>query len=201
MRRILLGLALLAGSGFGQEMKMVKVEDLVWKEHPVFKGAQTIILVGDPMKAETIVQRTKFPPHYRVPPHTHPYAEVVTVLSGNYWNSFGQSFDKSKGIELHPGSVFVLPAGHAHYTWTEDTEVIVQVNFTGPGGVTFINPADDPRNKGGAQTRQSPDPFASQWLRPALHAQPNQSLEPTDGRRNEKLNEEMKAKLALASDG
>ncbi len=201
MRRILLGLALLAGSGFGQEMKMVKVEDLVWKEHPVFKGAQTIILVGDPMKAETIVQRTKFPPHYRVPPHTHPYAEVVTVLSGNYWNSFGQSFDKSKGIELHPGSVFVLPAGHAHYTWTEDTEVIVQVKFTGPGGVTFINPADDPRNKGGAQTRQSPDPFGSQWLRPALHAQPNQSLEPTDGRRNEKLNEEMKAKLALASDG
>jgi quercetin dioxygenase-like cupin family protein len=70
-----------------------------------------VILVGDPTKAETIVQRTKFPPHYRVPPHTHPYAEVVTVLSGNYWNSFGQSFDKSKGIELHPGSVFVLPAG------------------------------------------------------------------------------------------
>ena len=65
MRRILLGLALLAGSGFGQEMKMVKVEDLVWKEHPVFKGAQTVILVGNPTKAETIVQRTKFPPHYQ----------------------------------------------------------------------------------------------------------------------------------------
>jgi len=108
--------SLLAGSGFGQEMKMVKVENLVWKEHPVFKGARTVILVGAPMKAETIVQRTKFPPHYRVPPHTHPYAEVVTVLSGNYWNSFGQSFDKSKGIELHPGCVFVLPAGHAHFS-------------------------------------------------------------------------------------
>jgi quercetin dioxygenase-like cupin family protein len=201
MRRILLGLALLAGSGFGQEMKMVKVENLVWKEHPVFKGAKTVILVGDPTKAETIVQRTKFPPHYRVPPHTHPDAEVVTVLSGNYWNSFGQSFDKSKGIELHPGSVFVLPAGHAHCTWTEDTEVIVQVNFTGPGGVTFINPADDPRNKGGAQTRQSPDPFGSKWLPPALLAQPNQSLEPTDGRPNENLKDELKANLALASGG
>ena len=42
MKQILIGLALLglAGSGFGQEMKMVKVEDLVWKEDPVFKGAQ-----------------------------------------------------------------------------------------------------------------------------------------------------------------
>src|SRR5712692_7186512 len=105
MKRILIGLALLglAGSGSGQEMKMMKAEDLVWTEHPVFKGAQTVILVGDPTKAETIVQRTKFPPHYRVPPHTHPYAEVVTVLRGNYWNSFGQSFDKSKGTELPPG--------------------------------------------------------------------------------------------------
>jgi quercetin dioxygenase-like cupin family protein len=149
MKQILFGLALLAlaGSGFGQEMKMVKVEDLVWKADPLFKGAQTAILVGDPMKAETIVLRVKFPPNYRVPPHTHPYAEVVTVLSGNYWNSFGQSFDKSKGVELHPGSVFVLPAGHAHYTWTEDTEVIAQVNFTGPRGVNFINPGDDPRKK------------------------------------------------------
>jgi quercetin dioxygenase-like cupin family protein len=181
MKRILIGLALLGlgGSGFGQEMKMVKVEDLAWKEHPVFKGAQTVILVGDPMKAETIVQRTKFPPNYRVPPHTHPYAEVVTVLSGNYWNSFGQSFDKSKGVELRPGSVFVLPAGHAHYTWTEDTEVTVQVNFTGPGGVTFINPADDPRKNGKAQTRQSPDAFGAKRLPPALFAQPNQSLQPT----------------------
>ena len=201
MRRILLGLALLAGSGFGQEMKMIKAEDLVWKEHPVFKGAQTVILVGDPTKAETIVQRTKFPPHYRVPPHTHPYAEVVTVLSGNYWNSFGQSFDKSKGIELHPGSVFVLPAGHAHYTWTEDTEVIVQVNFTGPGGVTFINPADDPRKKN--RSTNSPK-SGSLWFKlvtSGFVAQPNQSLEPTDGRRSEKLKDELKAKLAPASGG
>ena len=111
MKRILIGLALLglAGNASAQEMKMMKAEDLVWTEHPVFKGAQTVILVGDPTKAETIVQRTRFPPHYRVLPHTHPYAEVVTVLSGNYWNSFGQSFDKSKGTELPPGSVFVLP--------------------------------------------------------------------------------------------
>src|SRR4029077_13443343 len=149
MKRILISLVAfwLVGSAFGQEMKLIKVEDLIWTGVQVVKGAQTVILVGDPTKAETIVQRTKFPPRYRVPPHTHPYAEVVTVLSGNYWNSFGQSFDKSKGTELPPGSVFVLPAGHAHYTWTDNAEVIVQVTFTGPAGVTFLNPNDDPRKK------------------------------------------------------
>ena len=63
-------------------MKVVTADELVWKEHPVFKGAQTVILVGDPTKAETIVQRVKFPPHFKVPPHTHPYSEVVNVLRG-----------------------------------------------------------------------------------------------------------------------
>src|SRR5207253_11284950 len=58
------------------------------------KGAQTVILVGDPTKAETIVQRVKFPPHFKVPPHTHPYSEVVTVLSGTYWNAMGDDMEK-----------------------------------------------------------------------------------------------------------
>ena len=58
-------------------MKVITADELVWKDHPVFKGAQTVILVGDPTKAETIVQRVKFPPHFKVPPHTHPYSEVV----------------------------------------------------------------------------------------------------------------------------
>ena len=135
-----------ASSAMAQEgMKSVTPDELVWKEHPVLKGAQIAILAGDPAKAETIVQRVKFPPNFKVPPHTHPYSEVVTVLSGTYWNAMGD--DMEKGVMLKPGSVFVLPANHTHRVWTTDEEVIIQINFTGPGGITFINPADDPRNK------------------------------------------------------
>ena len=105
-----------------------------------------MILVGDPTKAEVIVQRVKFPPNYRVPPHTHPYAEVVTVLTGSYGNNFGEKFEPT-GEMLKPGSLFVLPANHPHYTWTANEETILQVQFTGPGGITFIDPADDPRKK------------------------------------------------------
>ena len=126
-------------------MKVVTADELVWKEHPVLKGAQTVILVGDPTKAETIVQRVKFPPHFKVPPHTHPYSEVVTVLSGTYWNAMGD--DMEKGVMLKSGSVFVLPANHTHQVWTADEEAIIQVHFTGPGNITYINPADDPRKK------------------------------------------------------
>ena len=44
------------------------------------------------------------------PPHTHPYAEVVTVMSGSFGNAMGEKFDPSKGEILKPGSVFALPA-------------------------------------------------------------------------------------------
>jgi quercetin dioxygenase-like cupin family protein len=117
-----------------------------WIDDPIFKGVKIAILVGDPTKAEVIVLRNKFPPHYHVPPHTHPYAEVVTVLTGSYGNYFGDKFEP-KGELMKPGSLFVLPANHPHYTWTGDEETILQVQFMGPRGIKFINAADDPRKK------------------------------------------------------
>ena len=67
------------------------------------------------------------------------------MLSGTYWNAMGD--DMEKGVMLKPGSVFALPANHVHRTWTTDEEVVLRINFTGPGGITFVNPADDPRKK------------------------------------------------------
>ena len=127
-------------------MKVVTPDELVWKDESVLpKGAQTAILIGDPSKAETIVLRVKFPPRYKVPPHNHTFSEVITLLSGTCWNGMGD--DMEKGVMLKPGSRLVLPANHTHRTWTTDEEVILQIYFTGPGGITFINPADDPRKK------------------------------------------------------
>ena len=48
--------------------------------------------MGDPTKAELIVQRSKLPPHHKIPAHTHPYTEIVTVLSGTYWNAMGDDW-------------------------------------------------------------------------------------------------------------
>jgi quercetin dioxygenase-like cupin family protein len=149
MKKLLFSAAViaLAGSALAQTAhKVVRVEDVRWIDDSLFKGAKTAILVGDPTKAEVIVLRNKFPPHYRIPPHTHPYAEVVTVLTGSYGNNFGDKFEP-KGEMLKPGSLFVLPANHAHYTWTGDEETILQVQFVGPRDIHFVDPADDPRKK------------------------------------------------------
>ena len=118
---------------------------MVWKDDSLFKGVQIANLLGDPAKAETVVMRVKWPPNFKVPLHTHPVTEVLTVLSGTLVDSMGD--ETKKGVVLKPGSLFVLPANHIHSIWTTDEETIFQLSFTGPFDITFINPADDPRKK------------------------------------------------------
>jgi hypothetical protein len=101
-------------------------------------------LIGDPTKAEVVVSRTKLPANYQIPPHTHPYAEVVTVLSGSVGFGMGEKFEKT-GEMATPGTLNVVPIKHAHFTWTGNEGAILQVQYTGPTGIDYINPADDPR--------------------------------------------------------
>jgi quercetin dioxygenase-like cupin family protein len=122
---------------------------LAWKDEPILpKGAKSVLLVGDPSKAGVFIAYLKFPPNYIIPPHTHPFAEIVTVLSGKAGNGMGEKFDKEKGELLSAGAGFSLPADHAHYLWTTDEETIVQLIATGPWGITYTDPKDDPRKPG-----------------------------------------------------
>jgi quercetin dioxygenase-like cupin family protein len=140
-----------AGSALGQaDMHdiLVKPDAITWKDHPnIPKGGQVTILVGDPKKqGEVVVQRLKFPPNYHVPPHTHPYAEYGTVISGSFGVGVGEKLEK-EGELMKPGSFWMHPAGHPHYGWTGNEEVIIQIQFIGPGGITYVNPVDDPGNR------------------------------------------------------
>jgi quercetin dioxygenase-like cupin family protein len=142
---------LLAGVTVAQDTRHTNVitpEVVKWTENPAFpKGIQIATLVGDPTKAgETVVQRIKFPPNFIMPPHTHPFTEVVTVIAGNIGTNAGEKPEK-KGDLLKPGAMWVYPAKHAHYAWTGDGEAILQVQYIGPGGIDYVNPADDPRKK------------------------------------------------------
>jgi quercetin dioxygenase-like cupin family protein len=154
MKKLLIFAAVIAvvGSASAQDtMKVIRVtpDALAWKDNPnIPKGGQVAVLVGDPTKAgEVIVQRVKFPANYKVPPHTHPYAENVTVISGRVGLGMGEKFDAKEGDMVTTGAFFSQPAKHAHYLWTGSEGAIVQVQFTGPGGIDYINPADDPRKK------------------------------------------------------
>ena len=148
---ILAAFIALAGSALGQDAMhdiLVKPDALTWKDSPNLpKGGQVAILVGDPTKlGEVVVQRLKFPPNYHVPPHTHPYAEFGTVISGSFGVGMGEKLEM-KGEFAKPGSFWMHPARHAHYGWTGNEGVVIQIQFTGPGGIDYVNLADDPRKK------------------------------------------------------
>jgi quercetin dioxygenase-like cupin family protein len=154
MKKLLIVATLIALAGLVwaqdiMKVTLVKPDALTWKDNPnIPKGAQVAVLLGDPTKAgEVIVQRVKFPANYQVPPHTHPYAETITVISGSVGFGTGDKFDATKGELMKAGSLYAQPAKHPHYVWTGNEEAIIQVQFIGPGGIDYSNPTDDPRKK------------------------------------------------------
>src|SRR5215469_6741320 len=101
MKAVLLSttLLLLASTAIAEEGRHTNVitpEGLKWVENPAFpKGIQIATLVGDPTKSgETVVQRIKFPANFTMPPHTHPFSEVVTIISGNIGTNSGGKPEK-----------------------------------------------------------------------------------------------------------
>jgi hypothetical protein len=72
--------------------------------------------------------------------------EHVTVISGTFHMGKGDKFDMGKTKALTPGGFAIMQPGTQHFAWTKE-ETIVQIHSVGPWGVTYVNPADDPRKK------------------------------------------------------
>jgi quercetin dioxygenase-like cupin family protein len=127
---------------------IVAPEDVKWGPAPAVlpPGAEVAVLFGDPSKEGLFAMRLKLPEGYSVPPHRHPVDEVVTVISGTFGLGMGESADQSKAEPLPAGSFFALPPGKAHYVFI-DEETVIQITTVGPWGLTYVNPADDPRPK------------------------------------------------------
>jgi len=126
----------------------VNNKDLKWMAAPnAFpKGAQLAVISGDPFKDGLYVVRLKMPKGYAIAAHNHPTSEFVTVLSGNFHIGMGDKLDKKKALVLTAGGFGEAPAKMNHYAWVT-SETVVQVHGQGPFAITYVNPADDPRNR------------------------------------------------------
>jgi hypothetical protein len=127
---------------------MAPASTLKWGPPPpgLPPGAQVAIVSGDPSKAEPYVLRAQMPANYRIMPHWHPVTENVTVLSGTVALGMGDTFDAAKMQELPAGGFASLPTEMRH-SFMSKTAATIQVHGMGPFGITYVNPADDPRNK------------------------------------------------------
>jgi quercetin dioxygenase-like cupin family protein len=152
---VVAALALVGTRGAGQHEKegdamgvaFFTPGQIKWGEAPAVlpRGAKVAVLDGDPTKKGPFVMRVWMPDGYRVPPHTHPERERVTVISGTFYIGMGDTFDMKKGREMSPGTFGSWPAGMKHFGWAKG-ETVIQINATGPWSLKYVNPDDDPRN-------------------------------------------------------
>jgi quercetin dioxygenase-like cupin family protein len=141
-------LGLLAAPALAQDHHAtVQPDGLKWSAPAAYApGAQIAVVRGDPSKDGVYVVRLKVPAGFRIAPHTHPNDENVTVLSGSFNIGTGDKHDPSKGLSVKAGGYSFVAKGMAHYAWfTEET--VLQLHGVGPQGVTYVDPADDPRKK------------------------------------------------------
>jgi len=146
---IVVGVLLSVSASWAQTSghQMVSASDLKWADVPSLPpGAKIAIIEGQLNEAVPFTFRLKFPANYSIPAHWHPAVERVTVLSGTFNMGVGDKLDPQKTMPLQPGDMMIMQPRTNHFAWGKD-EVIVQLNGTGPWGVTYVNPADDPRKK------------------------------------------------------
>ncbi len=107
-------------------------------------GARVAVLEGDPAKEGFFTMRIRVPDGFKIPPHTHPKVEHVTVISGTFNLGMGEKFDQSITKEMPAGTFGFWPAGMKHFAWARG-ETVVQLHGIGPWSIEYLDPADDPR--------------------------------------------------------
>ncbi len=123
---------------------LMKVEDLKWGDAPpaLPRGAKLAVLQGDPMSGAFTI-RLKVPAGYKIPLHTHPSDEMVTVISGSADFAVGGGVN-SPAESLRAGGFALMPAGMQHSA-SATSDTILQVSSPAAFIITYVDPKDDPR--------------------------------------------------------
>jgi hypothetical protein len=90
--------------------------------------------------------RVKVPDGYKIPPHVHPKAKRVTVISGSFHLGMRDRFDPKHATAMPAGSFGTWPAGMRHFVWVEG-ETVIQLHGEGQWQIEYVGPLDDRRPK------------------------------------------------------
>jgi len=139
-----------ASCAFAQSSPIVSANDLVWKAAPgaLRRGAEIAILFGDPGTTGPFTIRLRAPAGYQIAPHSHPDAEMLTVLSGALRFGQGQRLDPGLEKFVHAGDFIAIPPGMGHWLVVNE-DAVLQVSGIGPMEIDYLDPSDEP----GAATR------------------------------------------------
>ena len=127
---------------------IVLPDQMTWAAGPASlpAGAKVAVLEGNPKEAGPFTMRISLTDGYRIPPHSHPAAERITVLQGTFQLGMGAKFDESALTAMPAGSYITMHPGTQHFVLAKG-KTVVQLNGVGPWKLNYVNPADDPSNK------------------------------------------------------
>ena len=125
--------------------------DLKWTT--IMPGAEMAVIDGDPNKTGGVFTlRLRTADGTKIPPHWHPTDEKVTVLQGTFLAAMGDKYDEKGMMTMPVGSFFNVPKTMHHFATCKGV-TIVQVHGEGPFKINWVNPEDDPANKGKAPAK------------------------------------------------
>jgi quercetin dioxygenase-like cupin family protein len=133
-------------TGLNDSATIHPADRITWQVGPpsLPPGAKFAVLEGDPAKDGFFTMRLRLPDGYKIPPHTHPKVEHVTVISGTFNFGMGDKFAQAATQAMPAGTFGFWPAGMKHFAWAKG-ETVLQLHGIGPWKIEYVNPADDPR--------------------------------------------------------
>jgi hypothetical protein len=128
------------------EIKALKAKGTTAPGSSNYSAVQEIVLLGDPSKPGLYTIILKVAGNTKIAAHYHPDQRIATVLSGNWYFGYGDHFDEKQLKLLPAGSVYSEVKGQNHFAMTKEP-VVVEITGYGPSGVTYFDPADNPKKK------------------------------------------------------
>jgi hypothetical protein len=127
---------------------IVLPDQVVWKPGPpsLPAGAKFAVIEGNPAEAGPFTLRLSLPNRYRIPAHSHPGVEHITVMKGTFRVGMGDKFDASGLTPLPTGTFAALAPGTRHFAEAQG-ETVLQLHGVGPWSIAYVNPAEDPRKQ------------------------------------------------------
>lgn len=142
MKTILFFLILISCFNLFSQDKPIQLnpDDIKWFDAPAPfpAGTKMAILEGNPKSDSIFTMRVVFTPYFKIPPHTHPKDERVTVLSGSINVGFGDKMDTASAVNFKQGSYYVNTAGTVHYVFTQSEGATIQLTGHGPWLIDYV---------------------------------------------------------------
>ena len=88
------------------------------------------VLEGSPKSEGLFTIRVRTDQPWVMPPHSHPRAERVTVISGRIHVGRGTDVEGRQGESFTAGDYYVNAPGMVHFVWADEP---VEIQITGMG--------------------------------------------------------------------